>query len=192
MSSRWWCGFGVADRAIDIVESQRRLAANFRIRYRPFRATEIPMPTTPPLHPVLHVPLRETVGAMKVLIGTALRVASLETATTALRALCDGDNRSATQAVSSIGVLVVRMQSIMQSTDCEGNSDGRLTARATYRSPGEHLDLGCGAATKHAWCREGETSGSGLAARWARWRSVAERFSKMPRHSAVHTSPAGG
>ena len=39
---------------------------------------------------LLHVPLRETVGAMKVLIGVALRVARRETATTALRALCDG------------------------------------------------------------------------------------------------------
>lgn len=33
--------------------------------------------------------------------------------------------------------------------------DGRSTAVATYRSPGEHVDLGCGAAIEHAGCREG-------------------------------------
>ena len=58
--------------------------------------TMIPTPTTPPQKLLLHVPLRETVGAMKVLIGAALRVASREAATTALRALCDdGGDRSA-------------------------------------------------------------------------------------------------
>lgn len=38
---------------------------------------------------LLNIPLRETVGAMNVRTGTALRVARRETAATALRALCD-------------------------------------------------------------------------------------------------------
>ncbi len=92
-------------------------------RYRGFRETEIvnPTPTTPPQKLVLHVPLRETVGAMKVLIGAALRVASREAATTALRALCDDGDRSATPAPQLKQLPVTTRPFVLW------ESDGRLT-----------------------------------------------------------------
>ena len=79
-----------------------------------FRETEtvIPMPTTPPQKLLLHVPLRETVGAMKVLIGTALRVASREAATTALRALCDDGATGQRRAPPQLNRLSVTMDGL--------------------------------------------------------------------------------
>jgi hypothetical protein len=44
----------------------------------------------------------------------------------------------------------------------------------------------CGVAVEHAWIGRGVTSGSRLLLRWARWRSVAERFSKCPRMARLN------
>lgn len=106
------------------------------LHHRHFRATEIP--TTP--REMLHIPLRETVGAINVLIWTVLRVASREMAVAALRTVCEGE---ANQRLSSSEAVLG--QNRIDRRGAQENSERlkKRTSMGTYRSPGQHLEGGC-------------------------------------------------